>query len=181
MKRQASIAGLWVLASAMLSWGTIASAQPAAGPPAAAEQKTAEPVAEEPADSEPKATLHWVNEDTLPGTLKGANDQHIIWGSDVFQQPVSVDYKVLKMIDFVPPETVNFPKEDFRADLATGDVLFGKLLDLTADEIVLLGKRTGEVRVNRKFVRSSSILCIRNNRCFRRCATDLRHSASCIL
>ena len=154
MKRQASIAGLWVLASAMLSWGTIASAQPAAGPPAAAEQKTAEPVAEEPADSEPKATLHWVNEDTLPGTLKGANDQHIIWGSDVFQQPVSVDYKVLKMIDFVPPETVNFPKEDFRADLATGDVLFGKLLDLTADEIVLLGKRTGEVRVNRKFVRS---------------------------
>jgi thiol-disulfide isomerase/thioredoxin len=101
-----------------------------------------------------KATLHWVNQDTLPGTLRGADDQRIHWSSDVFQEPVSIDYRVLKTIDFVAPESVSLPKEDFRMDLATGDVLFGKLVNLTADEIVLVGQRNGEVHAQRKFVRS---------------------------
>lgn len=100
------------------------------------------------------ATLHWVNKDTLPGRLLGANDQAIEWKTDVFQEPVSIDYRVLQMVDFVPPEEVSLPKEDFRVDLSTGDVLFGKLTALSESDMVLSGERTGEVRIQRKFVRS---------------------------
>ena len=100
------------------------------------------------------ATLHWVNGDTLPGTLEGADGEHINWRSNVFVEPVSIDYRVLKMVDFEAPETVGIPDEEFRLDLATGDVLFGKILNIDDEVIVLSGKRNGEIRVKRKFVRS---------------------------
>ncbi|HIM30462.1 MAG TPA: hypothetical protein EYG57_13065, partial [Planctomycetes bacterium] len=101
-----------------------------------------------------KATLHWVNGDSLPGELQGANDQHLLWNTKVFLEPVAIDYRVLQHVEFVSPGSVELPKEDFRVDLATGDVLFGKILDLTVDEVVLSGQRHGSVRIQRKFIRS---------------------------
>jgi thiol-disulfide isomerase/thioredoxin len=101
-----------------------------------------------------KATLHWVNGDSLPGELQGANDQHLLWNTKVFLEPVAIDYRVLQHVEFVSPGAVELPKEDFRVDLATGDVLFGKILDLTVDEVVLSGQRHGSVRIQRKFIRS---------------------------
>jgi thiol-disulfide isomerase/thioredoxin len=101
-----------------------------------------------------KATLQWVNGDSLPGTLIGADNKHLVWSTDVFLEPVSIDYRVLKEVKFQAPESVVMPKEDFRIDLATGDVLFGKILDLTVDEVVLAGSRHGTVRIQRKFISS---------------------------
>ena len=104
-----------------------------------------------------KATLHWVNGDSLPGELQGANGQHLLWNTKVFLEPVAIDYRVLQYVEFVSPGSVELPKEDFRVDLATGDVLFGKILDLTVDEVVLSGQRHGSVRIQRKFIRALEI------------------------
>jgi thiol-disulfide isomerase/thioredoxin len=121
----------WILCGVMLGAGPLASGSLAARSLAEA----AEP---------PQGTLYWTNGDDLAGTLVGATNSHLTWHSPGFQLPFHIDQDCLQGIQFQAPERVERAGK-FQVTTRTGDTLFGDLLRIGDNQLVLDSTRSGQL------------------------------------
>ena len=99
-------------------------------------------------------TLFWTNGDSLSGKLLDATSSHLRWQSPIFASPFSLQLGHLGSVRFAQSGRVTKPNEPIRFVLLNGDVLYGQLVDVTKDGIVVQSARHGQCRLRRSAVRS---------------------------
>lgn len=135
---------LWL---ALLLLASMFLAPLAAAPP--------DPPAHEPPAAAVSGSLIFTNGDVLPGALAdSAQPGELGWSSPAFGSPFQFDAKLLylKEAKFAGPNSPAWQDSDYRFSLAGGDVLYGNLASLAADELTVDSKQVGRIRVKRSAV-----------------------------
>jgi thiol-disulfide isomerase/thioredoxin len=98
--------------------------------------------------------LHLADGGFVPGKLVDSDREGVLrWQGTPFVDPFDFDIDAVNTIHRPGPSGPPKPAGDFCFDLATGDVLFGSLVDLDATNVVLDVPRLGRVQVWRSQVR----------------------------
>lgn len=99
-------------------------------------------------------TLHWANGDSLFGDLVTAGDNRLTWKTPLFVDPVTIDGRYLRSIDFgiTDPASVSHP-EPLRIVFRNGDLIYAKLMAVSDGLFTLQSKRHGTVRVKQSSIR----------------------------
>ena len=105
------------------------------------------------ADDAPTSSLHWANGDQMSGRLLDATASRLRWQSATFDEPFSLDLGALLSVRFSQTET-NQPLETMRFITHPGDVLYGDLVDLNDDDLVVRSRRHGQIRLPLSSIRS---------------------------
>lgn len=111
--------------------------------------------AQEPPTASPTGTLQVHGGDRITGHFCDCDQPDILrWQSEAFAKPFDFDVSTIGMVQF-PVQAERLKAEgDYSIEMQGGDVLFGSLLGLTAEEVRLEGARFGVLHVQRKYVRS---------------------------
>ena len=126
-----------------------------------APSRAAEPPADDPPAAEPssaesiKGELFFTNGDVLPGApADSAQPGELGWSSPDFLRPFQFDSKLiyLKEARFAGPNNPAWAESDYRFSLAGGDVIYGGLASLTAEELTVDSRQAGRIRVKRSAV-----------------------------
>ena len=111
--------------------------------------------AKEPPNPSPPGTLQVDGGDRFAGHLCDCDQPGILrWQNEAFTSPFDFDLAAIRMVHF-PLHAERMKAEgDYSIELQGGDVLFGSLLGLTAQEVRLEVAPFGTLHVQRKHVRS---------------------------
>ena len=145
--------------AALLCLGTAPAQEPAsASQPTSrpAEQPTSQPTsgpASKPvADpkSLPPGFLELISGERLSGRLDVESEsQEFRWRSDAFEAPIAFPVEALYRIVFPPAQGFDEPSGMFRIVLTNGDTIFGDLMQIGADAIVVETARHGRLEIAR--------------------------------
>jgi thiol-disulfide isomerase/thioredoxin len=106
-----------------------------------------------PANAAPSTpTLRWKNGETLPGELVGASAEAVTWKSALFDDPLQVRWDVVDRIDW--PGAPEQPKDPFAISLRDGSFIYGDLVSIGADSVVIRSTRHGDATLKRSEVLS---------------------------
>lgn len=95
-------------------------------------------------------TLHLINGDFCTGTLVDCNQPDLIrWNSPAATRPFDFNVSAIGAIYFPPHEGSSKADGDWCVELAGGDILFGSLIGLTADQLVLDASKLGQLHIDR--------------------------------
>lgn len=94
----------------------------------------------------------WRNQEKLEGEFIGMEGEWLKWKNELFVSPVEIHQDQIKKIQLSGNYFEN--KEDFVVRLSDGGVVFGDLLEITDDEILLQSSRHGEIQLTKKAVQS---------------------------
>jgi peroxiredoxin len=113
--------------------------------------------AERPGESPKRGTLHLTNGGYVAGALADSSDSGMLrWQAPLFAAPLEFALDGIDSVSFPAPATLPKPKGQFRFELADGDILFGSLLDLNAQEAILDVPLAGKIHVRRNCIRQFS-------------------------
>ncbi|HTI51285.1 MAG TPA: TlpA disulfide reductase family protein, partial [Planctomycetaceae bacterium] len=103
-----------------------------------------------PAGNRPPAMLHLTNGGQVSGALAPSRDPAVLyWQSPAFVGPFQFNLDSVNAVYFPVPAELPKPKGEFCFELAGGDVLFGELLELGAEEAELEVPTLGRLHVRR--------------------------------
>ena len=98
----------------------------------------------------PVAVLHLVNGDRLPGTVLDSDlEGRLQWQGTAFTKPFRFDGESISKIRFAAPSFAAAEAGEFRFDLSGGDVLFGDLVSVGTDELIVDASQAGRLRLKR--------------------------------
>lgn len=114
---------------------------------------TPAPAAPQTADTDP-AILYFANGDQLPGSVAdGDGSGGLGWQNSAFTGPFCFAIGALDVVRFARTPG-QFPDDSpYRLELPDGDVVFGKLVSLGRDELVIESRHGGRMRLRRSAVR----------------------------
>jgi thiol-disulfide isomerase/thioredoxin/small nuclear ribonucleoprotein (snRNP)-like protein len=84
----------------------------------------------------------------------GASSRELEWDSPVFAAPFSLDVEHLKAAHFPAAGQAAAHDEPLSFQTAGGDVIHGRLVDITNDSLVVESRRHGRIRLTRPAIRS---------------------------
>ena len=93
--------------------------------------------------------LQWRNGDQLAGTLVDATSTHLRWKSPSFEEAFELGLEHLRSVGFERPEVERVTEEPWRFVLHGGDMIYGRLLDVKQEHLVLESDRHGLVQLRR--------------------------------
>jgi len=110
-----------------------------------------------PSDSPSRGSLRLANGGFVAGALAESSDSGMLrWQAPLFAGPLEFALDGIDAVSFPTPATLPKPRGQFRFELADGDILFGSLVDLNAQEAVLDVPLAGRIRVRRDCIRQFS-------------------------
>lgn len=109
--------------------------------------------AEGPAGDSNAAVLHLSNADFLNGRLVNSSGENLAWQSPAFASAFEFSVPSVNRIQFPLPENLTQPAGDYCFELAGGDVLFGSLVSMDADNALLDVTGIGRMHVDRAILR----------------------------
>lgn len=110
--------------------------------------------AETQANPATTSTLRLANGDYVAGELIDCDRSDVLrWQGSGFTAPFAFDRKAVSVIHFPTPPERPKPKGEYSLELVGGDLLFGSLVGLSADEAELDMPRFGIVHVQRAYIR----------------------------
>ena len=92
--------------------------------------------------------LIWNTGESLAGSLKGATPKDLIWESQWFSEPLVIDSNVLQDVSYKRP--LEESQEAFRVQLADGGCLYGNVVGLDADHLLMKSARHGDLKIRRQ-------------------------------
>ncbi len=116
-------------------------------------------LAAEPSPAAPplRGVLHLNNGGTVSGDLADSLDPDVLrWQSPLFTSPFDFRLKGIDAIYFALPATLPKPVGDYCFELAGGDILFGSLLELDKETVLLDVPQAGRFHVRRDAMRRFS-------------------------
>lgn len=120
---------------------------------------TATLVMAEAGDKEKSGTLHFLNDDSLPGKLQSLDREQITWESPALAQPAS--FHTEKIRDLRLPAVIHIPDSlaghEATLTLMNGDTVRGQLASVTDEQIILDTWYAGRLVFRRVMVRDLSI------------------------
>ncbi len=96
--------------------------------------------------------LHWQNGEWIGGHLMEVADDHVVWRSEIFTEPLKVSLSVLRRVGKLPEDRPT--KEPFSIRMADGTRLYGNVVGISATTIALKSARFGTMRIERSAVAS---------------------------
>lgn len=96
--------------------------------------------------------LHWQNGEWIGGHLMEVADDHVVWRSEIFAEPLKVSLSVLRRVGKLPEDRPT--KEPFSIRMADGTRLYGNVVGISATTIALKSARFGTMRIERSAVTS---------------------------
>jgi thiol-disulfide isomerase/thioredoxin len=106
------------------------------------------------ADGKPTSTLHLSNDGFIAGELRGSdNPQMLRWHSPLFASPLEFPLSALKAVQYEVAGQPPAPLGEFCFELMDDDFLYGDLVELTEDDVVLSSAKLGRIRLRRDRVR----------------------------
>ncbi len=101
------------------------------------------------ADAVEQVWLQWRNGDRLQGRLLRADQKTLQFESAVFAAPVEIDLGELTSVRRLESKAHEVRREnELRVDLANGDVMFGRLVSIADNRIVIESDRHGKVELS---------------------------------
>jgi thiol-disulfide isomerase/thioredoxin len=100
-----------------------------------------------------RGTIHWGNNDKLPGNLLRSSDTEIQWQSAIFPTALTLDSQVVKRIEFTPDPSLAKTKEPLSILLRSHEVLYGSLVGIEQGHLLVSSARHGQVRIPSAAVR----------------------------
>lgn len=142
---------LFLLFACLLPGGVFAADLPAKPLP----KSRPEPQRHSPREAPPPAAVLYLNNGGfVAGALAESNDPEILrWQSPLFAAPFDFRMKHVDSVSFPSPDRLPKPTGAYCFELSGGDLLFGSLVKLNADEAQLDVPQVGRVRVRRDAVR----------------------------
>lgn len=95
----------------------------------------------------PASELHWRNGEWIGGDFMGMQDNHVIWRTPMFVEPVKVSLEVLKRVNRHKLDEKT--EEPFSVRLVDGSRLYGTITSMTAEALELKSARFGSLRIRR--------------------------------
>lgn len=109
--------------------------------------------AETPANVSPQAVLHLTNGDYITGSLTpSANPETFGWLSPIFTQPLAFELAGVQSIHFPMPDKLPTHAGDYCVTRTGSDVLFGSLVGMDPQSVVLDVNHLGRVTIDRSTV-----------------------------
>ncbi|MFN0079527.1 MAG: TlpA family protein disulfide reductase [Prosthecobacter sp.] len=96
--------------------------------------------------------LHWQNGEWIGGHLMEITDDHVVWRSEMFTEPLKVSLSVLRRVRKLPEDRPT--KEPFSLRMADGTRLYGSVTDMTAKTLTVKSARFGTMQIERSAVAS---------------------------
>jgi thiol-disulfide isomerase/thioredoxin len=110
--------------------------------------------AEAPGRPATAATLRLADGDYVAGELRDSRRPDVVcWQGTEFTTPFEFALRQVSVIQFPPPAARPKPAGEFCFELSGGDLLFGSLVALSAEEVTLDAPRLGLIHVRRADVR----------------------------
>lgn len=106
-----------------------------------------------PTASSQSGVLTWNNGDTLSGKMIAYSDGHVRWHSNQFSTPLEIHSDFLASLAFKVGPDKWAVSDGFRVETSTGDVVFGELVSIDGETVVLDSSRLGRVELRREYVR----------------------------
>jgi peroxiredoxin len=98
--------------------------------------------------------IYLQDNDWLAGApVETARAEQFGWRSPAFTLPFEFDLRAVTRVRFPAQAQPAWREHDYRLELAGGDVLYGELLSVGEDHLVLRSSQAGELRVKRSAVR----------------------------
>ena len=106
------------------------------------------------ADDKPRCVLHLTDNGFVPGELRGSDDLKAIhWRSPLFASTLDFPLNAVKAVHYEMVGQPPAPHGEFCFELVDDDFLYGDLLELTDDDVILASARLGRIRLRRDRVR----------------------------
>lgn len=96
--------------------------------------------------------LHWQNGEWIGGHPMEITNDHVVWRSEMFTEPLKVSLSVLRRVRKLPDDKPT--KEPFSIRMADGSRLYGSVLGVSESKIALKSARYGTIRIERSAVAS---------------------------
>jgi peroxiredoxin len=97
-------------------------------------------------------TLRWKNGETLPGDLALASPGSLTWKTPLFDDPIEVQWNVIDRIDW--PLAPAPSKDPFYIVLRDGSFIYGDIVSVSADSLMIHSARHGDAILKRSEVLS---------------------------
>jgi peroxiredoxin len=94
--------------------------------------------------------LHWQNGEWIGGHPMEITDDHVVWRSEIFTEPLKVSLSVLRRVRKLPDDRPT--KEPFSIRMADGSRLYGNVIGISETKIALKSARFGTMRIERSAV-----------------------------
>lgn len=94
--------------------------------------------------------LHWQNGEWIGGHLMEVTEDHVVWRSEIFTEPLKVSLNVLRRVGKLPEDKPT--KELFSLRMADGTHLYGKITGMDASTLTVTSARFGTMRIERSAV-----------------------------
>ena len=104
------------------------------------------------ADRAGAAQLRWQNGDRLAGELLRADATYVVWKSPFFTDPFKIASAHLSRISLTAPDQVS--SDPLRFLSRNGDVIYGRLVSIGDEHVVIDSSRGGRITINRSLLRS---------------------------
>lgn len=106
------------------------------------------------ADQPVSAVLHFTNNGYMSGELRASDDPKVLrWQSASFTKPFDFPLTAVNAVHYAVPETWAKPKGEYCFELVGDDIIYGKLLTLTDQDVEVELARAGRVHIRRRHVR----------------------------
>jgi len=96
--------------------------------------------------------LHWQSGEWIGGHLMEITDDHVVWRSEMFTEPLKVSLSVLRRVRKLPEDLPT--KEPFSLRMADGTRLYGNINGIDAKTLTLKSARFGTMQIERSAVAS---------------------------
>ncbi|MBE2286046.1 MAG: TlpA family protein disulfide reductase [Prosthecobacter sp.] len=100
----------------------------------------------------PASELHWENGEWIGGHPMEITNDHVVWRSEIFTEPLKVSLSVLRRIRKLPEDRPT--KETFSLRMADGSRLYGSIIAMDAKTVTVKAARFGTIKIERSAVAS---------------------------
>ena len=106
------------------------------------------------ADQPAGSVLHLTNKGFMPGELRGSDNPNVLhWHSPFFIQPFRFPLSAVNTVHYTLPQKQPKPTGEYCIELVGGDVVYGDLMGLDNETVLLADKRIGRVNLRREHIR----------------------------